>query len=337
MEWAINFQNVKLSKYNIFLFGIILIASQLILGVLLYFIQFAEQVSPLNLIVLHFTFFGIELIALLIYEKLNARRIKSSFNKFIQQIKSGKFNENPNDLIENYDFVNIKSIQTELSELVGKMAADYSEQKKYIENVSHELMTPIAIIRGKLELLIQSENITKGDFKLISQIMSKLDRLTRVNQSLVLLSKIDYNHYKDKSMISFNAILDETLNLFEDQIRIDELVVRKDIHEDFRFNMNENLAYILIKNIIKNAVIHNVTKGNIRIKKAEDGKGIQITNSGQVISSTTEKLFGRFEVEGGYKDSIGLGLSIIARICEVSGIKLSYNHHQGEHTVEIKF
>lgn len=328
---------MKLSKYNIFLFGIILAGSQLVLILLFLMLDLYNAFPSSKVVILHVSVFILELIALIIYEKLNARRIKSSFNKFIQQIKAGKFNENPNDLIENYDFVNIKSIQTELSELVGKMAADYSEQKKYIENVSHELMTPIAIIRGKLELLIQSENITKSDFKLISQIMSKLDRLTRVNQSLVLLSKIDYNHYKDKSMISFNAILDETLNLFEDQIRIDELVVRKDIHEDLRFNMNENLAYILIKNIIKNAVIHNVTKGNIRIKKAEDGKGIQITNSGQVISSTTEKLFGRFEVEGGYKDSIGLGLSIIARICEVSGIKLSYNHHQGEHTVEIKF
>ena len=111
-------------------------------------------------------------------------------------------------------------------------------------------MTPIAIIRGKLELLIQSEKITKSDFKLISQIMTKLDRLTRVNQSLVLLSKIDYNHYQDKVDISFNDILDETLNLFEDQIRIDELVIRKDIKDDLRFNMNENLAYILILLVI---------------------------------------------------------------------------------------
>ena len=89
-----------------------------------------------KVLILHVSVFILELIALIIYEKLNARRIKSSFNKFIQQIKAGKFNENPNDLIENYDFVNIKSIQTELSELVGKMAADYSEQKKYIERAT---------------------------------------------------------------------------------------------------------------------------------------------------------------------------------------------------------
>lgn len=283
------------------------------------------------------SFFVLQLLALLVYEKLNTARIKTSFGRFIQQIKLGNYESEESHIIQKYDFVNITDIQVELSELVGQIQVDYNEQKRYIENVSHELMTPIAIIRGKLELLIQSENITKSDFKLISQIMLKLDRLTRVNQSLVLLSKIDYNHYQDKAIISFNDILDETLNLFEDQIRIDELVIRKDIKEDIRFNMNENLAYILIKNIIKNAVIHNVEKGYIRIKKSEDGHGIQIINSGVVIQSSTEKLFERFQVEGGYTDSIGLGMSIISKICEVSGIKLTYVHINGEHTIEIKF
>ena len=268
---------------------------------------------------------------------MNTALIKLSFGRFISQIKQGNYESEESDIIQKYDFVNITDIQVELSDLVGQIQADYKEQKRYIENVSHELMTPISIIRGKLELFIQSENIDKGDFKLISQIMLKLDRLTRVNQALVLLSKIDYNHYQDKSSISFNNILDETLNLFEDQIRIDELVIRKDIQGDLRFNMNENLAYILIKNIIKNAVIHNIEKGFIRIKQLENGKGIQIINSGINLDVSTDQLFERFQVGGGYADSIGLGLSIISRICEVSGINLSYTHNQGEHVVTIRF
>ena len=112
MEWATNFQNVKLSKYNIFLFGIILIASQLILGILLLSTHFYDQVTPLRLIVLHLTVFVIELSALLIYEKLNARRIKSSFNKFIPTESQGcllhiiKKNNN-NDNNDNNDNDNI--------------------------------------------------------------------------------------------------------------------------------------------------------------------------------------------------------------------------------------
>ncbi len=328
---------MKLSKYNLGVIILILIASQAILAFLLFLGQPYFQLQGNSFFALLLLFFILELAALLIYEKINTARIKTSFGRFIKQIKLGNYESEESHIIQKYDFVNITDIQIELSELVGRIQADYNEQKRYIENVSHELMTPIAIIRGKLELLIQSEKITKSDFKLISQIMTKLDRLTRVNQSLVLLSKIDYNHYQDKATISFNDILDETLNLFEDQIRIDELVIRKDIKEDLRFNMNENLAYILIKNMIKNAVIHNIEKGYLRIKKLEDANGIQIINSGAVIHASTDQLFKRFQVEGGYQDSIGLGLSIISKICEVSGIKLTYTHHEGVHTVTIQF
>lgn len=328
---------MKLSKYNLFVICSILILSQLLLSIIFFLTDSFFQLPPFSYLLLLIIFFIVQLAALLIYEKINTARIKTSFGRFIKQIKRGNYESEESHIIQKYDFVNITDIQIELSELVGRIQEDYNEQKRYIENVSHELMTPIAIIRGKLELLIQSEKITKSDFKLISQIMTKLDRLTRVNQSLVLLSKIDYNHYQDKADISFNDILDETLNLFEDQIRIDELVIRKDIKDDLRFNMNENLAYILIKNVIKNAVIHNIEKGYIRIIKLEDGNGIQIINSGLVIHSSTDQLFKRFQVEGGYQDSIGLGLSIISKICEISGLKLTYTHNEGIHTVTIRF
>ncbi len=317
--------------------AVILVVSQLLLIFTMFLYDWFSAFSFKNNWVVLPLFFVVEIAALLIYEKLNTNRIKLSFGRFIKQIKKGNYESEESHIIQKYDFVNITDIQIELSQLVGQIQADYSEQKRYIENVSHELMTPIAIIRGKLELLIQSPNIEKNDFILINDMMLKLDRLTRVNQSLVLLSKIDYNHYQDKSVISFNDILNETLDLFEDQIRVDELSVRKDIKEDIQFNMNENLAYLLIKNIIKNAVIHNVSKGYIRINELSNENGIQIINSGLVVDTSTDRLFERFEVGANNSDSIGLGLSIISRICEVSGIQLSYEHAKGEHRIEIRF
>lgn len=88
---------------------------------------------------------------------------------------------------------------------------------------------------------------------------------------------------------------------------------------------------------MKNAVIHNIEGGYIHITALPNKKGIQITNSGPVIQESTDKLFERFEVAGEYEDSIGLGLSIMSRICEVSHIDLSYTHQNGVHTVEISF
>lgn len=296
---------------------------------------FLETIQDIWLLLL--LLFILQFLGLLIYDRLNTARMKKSIRRFIAQIDKGNYESENAHVIQKYDFVNLTDIQVELSDMVGQIRADYNEQKRYVENVSHELMTPIAIIRGKLELLIQSPNITKNDFKLINEILIKLDRLTRVNQALVLLSKIDYNHYSEKSNVSLNAILAETIDLFEDQIHVDELSIRKELNDEVIFYMNENLAYILIKNCMKNAVIHNIEGGYIHITALPNNKGIQITNSGPVIQESTDKLFERFEVAGEYEDSIGLGLSIMSRICEVSHIDLSYTHQNGVHTVEISF
>jgi len=320
---------VKLSKYNWIVIGVIMLLSfSLIWG-------FLETIQDIWLLLL--LLFILQFLGLLIYDRLNTARMKKSIRRFIAQIDKGNYESENAHVIQKYDFVNLTDIQVELSDMVGQIRADYNEQKRYVENVSHELMTPIAIIRGKLELLIQSPNITKNDFKLINEILIKLDRLTRVNQALVLLSKIDYNHYSEKSNVSLNAILAETIDLFEDQIHVDELSIRKELNDEVIFYMNENLAYILIKNCMKNAVIHNIEGGYIHITALPNKKGIQITNSGPVIQESTDKLFERFEVAGEYEDSIGLGLSIMSRICEVSHIDLSYTHQNGVHTVEISF
>lgn len=328
---------MQLSKYNTIVIILLTLAAGLVVwGVLVWNNVFTQKENSIFAIVLGAVLL-VQFLALLIYDRLNTVRMRRSMGRFIDQINGGNYESENAQVIEKYDFVNLTDIQIKLSEMVGKIRADYHEQKRYVENVSHELMTPIAIIRGKLELLIQSKGITKNDFKLINDILIKLDRLTRVNQALVLLSKIDYNHYSQKSTISINAILDETIDLFEDQIQVDQLRLRKDLKDTLTYEMNEDLAYILIKNCIKNAVIHNIENGFIHISGIDHGKGIRIVNSGSVITEATDKLFERFEVAGEYEDAIGLGLSIMSRICEVSQIQLNYIHNEGVHTVEIRF
>lgn len=321
---------MKINQYNFIVISIIVVSLALIFTVITYFIDFSSSVlwfSGLFLLLLT--------IGIVIYDRINTNRLRTSFGRFIYQIKKGNFESKQSDIIQKYDFVNITDIQVELSEIVGQIQADYKEQNRYIENVSHELMTPIAIIRGKLELLIQSPNIKKNDFSLINDILLKLERLAKVNQSLVLLSKIDHNQYTSVEEVNFNEIIDETLNLFEDQIRIDEISIRKNIQSPVFFKMNETLAYLLVKNIIKNAVIHNVYKGFITVLFEE--KKIMIKNSGININVSTDKLFERFEVINENQDSIGLGLSIIKRICEVSDIELNYKHQEGVHQIILSF
>lgn len=322
---------MKTNKYNLRVIGLLAIA---VVGITMALISFniINSEHPFLSSILLLT---LALSTLFIYDFIITQRLKLSMSRFITQIKKGNYESKKSTIIQKYDFVALTEIQVQLSQLVGEITTDTNEQKRYIENVSHELMTPIAIIRGKLELLIQSQNIEKQDLLLISDILSKLERLKRVNESLVLLSKLDNNQFPTTTEVNLSEIIDELLNLFEDQIRMKELTIKKSIHEDFVFNMNENLAYILFKNIIKNAVNHNLTKGYLHISSYKNE--IVITNAGKVLKTPPDLLFERFKIGSETNDSIGLGLSIMNKICEISSIELMYSHGKGQHKVTLEF
>lgn len=322
---------MKINKYNIIVISVIALVSA---GLIITLVKLVV-ISQNNIAISLFTAFLIVAISLFFYDYLITKRLKISMSRFISQIKQGNFESKKSTIIQKYDFVTLAEIPVALSQIVGEIQKDTNEQKRYIENVSHELMTPIAIIRGKLELVIQSDKIESQDLLLISDILSKLERLKRVNESLVLLSKLDNNQYHSSTEVNISAIIEEILNLFEDQIRIKELTIKKIIPNDFIFTMNENLAYILIKNVIKNAVNHSVNNGFINIDSNKNE--IIISNAGLILQTSPNKLFERFAIGSETKDSIGLGLSIMLKICVISSIEIDYTHKKGIHTLSLKF
>ena len=322
---------MKINKYNIIVISILSLVST---GLIITLVKLLV-VSQNNFLISLLSVFLIIAISLFFYDYLITKRLKISMSRFISQIKKGNFEGKKSTIIQKYDFVTLTDIPVALSQLVGEIQEDTNEQKRYIENVSHELMTPIAIIRGKLELVIQSDKIESQDLILIGDILSKLERLKRVNESLVLLSKLDNNQYHSSTEVNLSTIIEEILNLFEDQIRIKELTIKKIITDDFVFTMNENLAYILIKNVIKNAVNHSVKKGYIEIYSTKNE--IIISNTGEILKTPTEILFERFAIGSETNDSIGLGLSIMLKICEINGIEIDYSHVEGIHTISLKF
>ncbi|MGV6861460.1 MAG: sensor histidine kinase [Putridiphycobacter sp.] len=319
---------MKINRFNIF--SILILT--LIASTLFFLIHTQFNLNQWWLITIYTL---ISLSILFIYEIINTKKIKQSFGRFINEIKKGNFESSESNIIQKYDFVNLTDIQVELSQLVGQIQDNYTEQKRYIENVSHELMTPIAIIRNKLELLIQSPNIKQDDFKLINDILVKLDRLKKVNEGLVLLSKLDNNHYSNQSEVNLNLIIEEILELFQDQINFNQIEIINQLDHPILVEMNESLAYIMIRNIIKNAVIHNVENGKIYIQDID--KTLTISNTGKVINSSTEKLFERFAVNEESEYSIGLGLSIIQKIATDSHMTLQYLHQAGRHDIILNY
>ena len=210
----------------------------------------------------------------------------------------------------------------------------YEEQKQFIENASHELQTPLAIVRGKVELLAESEGMTEQQMEQLDEIYATLGRAVKLNKSLLLLSRIENGQYTEMEDVSVDEILDELLpdlmDIYEHkQVRL----IRKREEQPFIIRCNHSLAQILVSNLVKNSLLHNREGGELQVLTTPTP--LVIKNTGDVPLDG-EKLFRRFyHGMDGKKDSTGLGLAIARSIALSSSLKLTYEWQDGMHTFRL--
>ena len=210
----------------------------------------------------------------------------------------------------------------------------YEEQKQFIENASHELQTPLAIVRGKVELLAESEGMTEQQMEQLDEIYATLGRAVKLNKSLLLLSRIENGQYTEMEDVSVDEILDELLpdlmDIYEHkQVRL----IRKREEQPFIIRCNHSLAQILVSNLVKNSLLHNREGGELQVLTTPTS--LVIKNTGDVPLDG-EKLFRRFyHGMNGKKDSTGLGLAIARSIALSSSLKLTYEWQDGMHTFRL--
>ena len=210
----------------------------------------------------------------------------------------------------------------------------YEEQKQFIENASHELQTPLAIVRGKVELLAESEGMTEQQMEQLDEIYATLGRAVKLNKSLLLLSRIENGQYTEMEDVSVDEILDELLpdlmDIYEHkQVRL----IRKREEQPFIIRCNHSLAQILVSNLVKNSLLLNREGGELQVLTTPTS--LVIKNTGDVPLDG-EKLFRRFyHGMDGKKDSTGLGLAIARSIALSSSLKLTYEWQDGMHTFRL--
>jgi len=198
----------------------------------------------------------------------------------------------------------------------------YQDQKQFIENASHELQTPLAIVRGKVELLAESEPLTEEQMKELDDIYNTLGRAVKLNKSLLLLSRIENKQYTDTEKIVLNQVIE---NLLPDLLEIyesKEVALTREDRGEFSFNGNATLAQVLITNLLKNAMVHSDKGGELHI--LIDPDTLTIKNSG-TMPLNKERIFQRFyHAQTAKKDSTGLGLAIAKSIATSYGLSLDY-------------
>ena len=211
--------------------------------------------------------------------------------------------------------------------------AAYQQQKQFIENASHELQTPLAVIRGKLELLAETDSPTEHQLQYIDESLHHLGRAVQLNKSLLLLSRIDNRQFADNVHLCMNRIIQASSQVFNDIY--EEKHIRFSLDEQAECNvcMNETLAHILIDNLLKNAFVHTPAGGNIEVTVTSTY--IIIRNDGN-RPLDAERIFERFYHDTSHQASTGLGLSIASSIIRLYDAEISYTFENG-HCFKLNF
>ena len=220
-----------------------------------------------------------------------------------------------------------------LHKMSEKILQDYQNLKEFNENAAHELQTPLAVIKSKLDLLIQNEQMDKSQLDLIHSVYEATTRMSKLNQGLLLISRIHNNQFNVSEDINIESIIDKTLEHFQEMIELTGIRVSKHCINPMILHMNHSLAEILINNLISNGIRHNLPDGIIDI--TINTHILTIFNTGPVLNIDPQQLFGRFRKSDNRSESVGLGLSIVHKICTLYRWNIRYNYYQGLHTLVI--
>jgi len=235
----------------------------------------------------------------------------------------------PPEQIDEFD-----SLNQALNTMAQKIQDDYRILKAYSETMAHELQTPLAIMRSKLDVVIQDQTLSAQALKSIQALYQSVNRMSHLNQTLNLLTKIDNLEFRSSQAIDLVPEIKRQLADLAELIQMSQLTVNAELTTALTMELHPLLAETLISNLLANAIKHNIAGGWIRIT-SQNGL-LSIANSGEPLQSDPQELFARFKKDQATADSPGLGLSIVETICRQNGLNINYQYDQGEHRLTLE-
>jgi two-component system sensor histidine kinase QseC len=281
-----------------------------------------------------FFLFLILVIGFWILNRRLSQKIWKPFKDTLTKLKSFQLNNQTKIQFSQTDIREFNELNTALDKLLQHSIATYKSQKEFTENASHELQTPIAIIKNKLDVLLQDKSLTDKQYDTIEEINLTLTRMSRINKNLLLLAKIENRQFTDEQEFYFSEIINHSIAELEDFISDKNIEIDIEISANPIIKSNQALAEILISNLLLNAIRYSEKGTSISIKIVQNK--LSISNSGNhELDKTT--LFDRFKKTASESKGSGLGLAIVKEICSNNTWKIDYQFENNQHHFILKF
>ncbi|MFA6834030.1 MAG: HAMP domain-containing sensor histidine kinase [Bacteroidaceae bacterium] len=233
------------------------------------------------------------------------------------------------------DIYEFKRLNNSLIKLMEKDSKTFRIQKEFSENASHELQTPLALMRSKLDLLIQ-EKMNEKQMLLVDDLYKLTMRMSHLNRNLLLLAKIDNEQYADQEEVDIMVLLSNLLLMYNVFHEHNIQVKNKQTFSTNTLRANPFLLECLLKNLVINAIRYSPSDGRIQIL---------VQNHQLLISNFSidnkpldaNKVFHRFSSDTIQKKGNGLGLAIVKSICDLHRWTVQYKFKDGKHNFIVIF
>jgi signal transduction histidine kinase len=271
---------------------------------------------------------------LLLLNRSLSRKLWEPFYNTLNQLKAYELDKSELIIPEKTNIIEFDDLNKTVSHLTDRNRKVYLQQKEFIENASHELQTPLSIFQSKLDNLMQIPGLTEAGAANLLDLEETAQRMARLNKNLLLLSKIDNDQFNEVEEIDVSKLANTLLINVKPMADMDAISIKTAI-QPLSINANATLAEVLLTNLFHNAIRHTNTNGVVMVEIAD--RSLTVTNSGNPLKMSPEKMFERFSKESKSANSSGLGLAIVKKICDTCSYKLNYSFQEGRHTFIVVF
>lgn len=259
-------------------------------------------------------------IILWLVQKVSFKRIWHPFYKSLEEINTFDIQQHQPLSAKKTGIFEFDQLNDALEKLTSMASKSYFAQKHFVENTSHELQTPLAVMQNKIELALQNPNLNEESAKILIELTQSIQKLSKLNKALLLLTRLENNTYVEKSKIQLAPVCREILNAFEEKIESKKLKVVQNFKQGVTITGNKMIIEVLLTNLIKNAVYHNVNNGLLEISTVQGHLRIRNNLKENAVNGADAR---RYQANPENQNSTGLGLSIVRKICEINGFDYS--------------
>jgi signal transduction histidine kinase len=295
-----------------------------------------EQDDLIETIASSFIIIAIALVVIMIIMNfISSKLLWKPFSKTLSLLSDYDIEKHEAIPYEKSSTTEFDTLSKAVNKMTARLKADYQNLRSFTENASHELQTPIAVMITKTENLLQSDNLTKEQKEGIYNLNQTAGKLKKLNQTLLLLSKIENSQFKAVKETDVTERVKLKMEQFEELFDIKNIKPGVSIEENVKLTIDPMLMDTVVSNLVGNALKYTSEAKQVSIVLSKNK--FSVSNSGDDLNVDPEKLFERFFKLNHDSESSGLGLALVKQIANTHGHSITYAFKTNMHIFEYTF